>query len=55
MLARSQIDLDRVERDAFVSEDIEPSSIADELWHLSRQHRSAWSFLTELRPFGEKW
>jgi hypothetical protein len=28
-----------------------PSAIADELWHLNRQHRSAWSLLTELRPF----
>jgi NAD(P)-dependent dehydrogenase (short-subunit alcohol dehydrogenase family) len=32
-----------------------PSAIADELWHLNRQHRSAWSSLTELRPFGEEW
>jgi NAD(P)-dependent dehydrogenase (short-subunit alcohol dehydrogenase family) len=34
---------------------IKPSAIAEELWHLYRQDRSAWSFLTELRPFGEKW
>jgi NAD(P)-dependent dehydrogenase (short-subunit alcohol dehydrogenase family) len=34
---------------------IKPSAIADELWHLQTQDRSAWSFLTELRPFGEKW
>jgi NAD(P)-dependent dehydrogenase (short-subunit alcohol dehydrogenase family) len=34
---------------------IRPSSIADELWHLHNQERSAWSFLTELRPFGERW
>jgi NAD(P)-dependent dehydrogenase (short-subunit alcohol dehydrogenase family) len=34
---------------------IKPSAIADELWHLYHQDRSAWSFLTELRPFGEKW
>jgi NAD(P)-dependent dehydrogenase (short-subunit alcohol dehydrogenase family) len=34
---------------------IKSSAIADELWHLYRQDRSAWSFLTELRPFGEKW
>jgi NAD(P)-dependent dehydrogenase (short-subunit alcohol dehydrogenase family) len=34
---------------------IKPSAIADELWHLYNQDRSAWSFLTELRPFGEKW
>jgi len=34
---------------------IKPSAIANELWHLHRQDRAAWSFLTELRPFGEKW
>src|SRR5689334_14136429 len=34
---------------------IKPSAIADELWHVYNQDRSAWSFLTELRPFGEKW
>jgi NAD(P)-dependent dehydrogenase (short-subunit alcohol dehydrogenase family) len=34
---------------------IKPSAIADELWHLYGQDRSAWSFLTEIRPFGEKW
>ena len=34
---------------------IKPSAIADELWHLYNQNRSAWSFLTELRPFAEKW
>ena len=34
---------------------IKPAAIAEELWHLYRQDRSAWSFLTELRPFGEKW
>jgi NAD(P)-dependent dehydrogenase (short-subunit alcohol dehydrogenase family) len=34
---------------------IKPSAIADELWHLYNQDRSAWSFLAELRPFGEKW
>jgi NAD(P)-dependent dehydrogenase (short-subunit alcohol dehydrogenase family) len=34
---------------------IMPSSIADELWHLHNQERSAWSFLTELRPFAERW
>jgi NAD(P)-dependent dehydrogenase (short-subunit alcohol dehydrogenase family) len=34
---------------------IKPSAIAEELWHLYHQDRSAWSFLTELRPFGEKW
>ena len=34
---------------------IKPSAIADELWHLYNQDRSAWSFLTDLRPFAEKW
>ena len=34
---------------------IKPSAIANELWHLHSQERSAWSFLTELRPFAEKW
>jgi NAD(P)-dependent dehydrogenase (short-subunit alcohol dehydrogenase family) len=34
---------------------IKPSAISDELWHLYHQDRSAWSFLTELRPFAEKW
>lgn len=34
---------------------IRPADIADELWHVAHQPRSAWSFLTELRPFGERW
>jgi NAD(P)-dependent dehydrogenase (short-subunit alcohol dehydrogenase family) len=34
---------------------VKPSAIAEELWHLYSQDRSAWSFLAELRPFGEKW
>jgi NAD(P)-dependent dehydrogenase (short-subunit alcohol dehydrogenase family) len=34
---------------------IKPSAIADELWHLHRQDRSAWSFLSEIRPFAEIW
>ncbi|MDA9509875.1 short-chain dehydrogenase [Bradyrhizobium sp. CCBAU 11386] len=34
---------------------IKPAAIADELYHLYGQNRSAWSFLTELRPFGENW
>src|SRR6202048_1102265 len=42
-------------RDAADEFFIKPSAIADELWHLYRQDRSAWSFLTELRPFAEKW
>lgn len=34
---------------------IRPGAIADELWHLAHQDRSAWSFNVELRPFGESW
>lgn len=34
---------------------IKPAAIADELWHVAHQHRSAWSFLVEVRPFGEPW
>lgn len=34
---------------------IEPAAIAGEAWHLAHQPRSAWSFLTEVRPFGESW
>jgi NAD(P)-dependent dehydrogenase (short-subunit alcohol dehydrogenase family) len=34
---------------------IQPAAIADEAWHLAHQPRSAWSFLTEVRPFAESW
>jgi NAD(P)-dependent dehydrogenase (short-subunit alcohol dehydrogenase family) len=34
---------------------IKPADIADEAWHIAHQPRSAWSFLTEVRPFGEPW
>lgn len=34
---------------------IKPTAIADEIFHLYNQDRSAWSFLTELRPFHENW
>jgi NAD(P)-dependent dehydrogenase (short-subunit alcohol dehydrogenase family) len=34
---------------------IRPSAIADEVWHVAHQERSAWSFDVELRPFGESW
>ncbi len=34
---------------------IKPAAIADEVWHLVQQDRSAWSFNVEVRPFGEKW
>src|SRR5712692_11278825 len=34
---------------------IKPRAIAEEIWHVVHQERSAWSFNVELRPFGEKW
>ena len=34
---------------------ITPDAIADEAFHIAHQPRSAWSFLTEVRPFGESW
>ncbi len=34
---------------------MQPAAIAGEVWHLAHQDRSAWSFLHELRPFGETW
>lgn len=32
-----------------------PSAIADSIWHVAHQDRSAWSFEVDLRPFGEVW
>lgn len=34
---------------------VRPSAIADEVWHVAHQDRSAWSFNVEVRPFGETW
>ncbi|MCP5181951.1 MAG: SDR family NAD(P)-dependent oxidoreductase [Pseudomonadales bacterium] len=34
---------------------IKPTAIADEVFHLATQDRSAWSFLSEVRPYGETW
>jgi NAD(P)-dependent dehydrogenase (short-subunit alcohol dehydrogenase family) len=34
---------------------VKPAAIAEEAWHLTQQDRSAWSFLVELRPYGETW
>jgi len=34
---------------------IRPAAIADEIWHIAHQDRSAWSFNVEVRPFGENW
>ncbi|MBT6273281.1 MAG: SDR family NAD(P)-dependent oxidoreductase [Chromatiales bacterium] len=32
-----------------------PDDLAGEIYHVAHQPRSAWSFLVELRPFGETW
>ena len=32
-----------------------PADIAEEVWHVVHQPRSAWSFNVEIRPFGENW
>jgi short-subunit dehydrogenase len=34
---------------------IKPAAIADEVWHVINQDKSAWSFNVEIRPFSEKW
>jgi NAD(P)-dependent dehydrogenase (short-subunit alcohol dehydrogenase family) len=34
---------------------IKPEAIASEIWHLTQQDRSAWSFNVEIRPFREPW
>ena len=34
---------------------IKPAAIADEIWHIAHQDRSAWSFLSEVRPYRETW
>jgi len=34
---------------------IKPDDVADTAYMLTQQHRSAWSFEVEARPFGEKW
>ncbi len=34
---------------------IKPAAIAEEVWHVVQQDRSAWSFTVEIRPFKESW
>lgn len=34
---------------------IKPADIAEEVYRVTHQPRSAWSFDVEIRPFGEKW
>jgi short-subunit dehydrogenase len=34
---------------------IQPDGIAETVYHLAHQDRSAWTFDIDLRPFGEKW
>ena len=32
-----------------------PAAVADTVFHITQQDRSAWTFEVDLRPFGEKW
>jgi hypothetical protein len=34
---------------------LQPDAIAETVYHLVHQDRSAWTFEVDLRPFGEKW
>lgn len=34
---------------------IQPADIANEVWHVAHQPKSAWSFNVELRPYTETW
>lgn len=34
---------------------IRPASIAENAWYLHSQDRSAWTFLSEIRPYAERW
>jgi NAD(P)-dependent dehydrogenase (short-subunit alcohol dehydrogenase family) len=34
---------------------LRPDAIAETVWYLVRQDRSAWTFEVDVRPFGEKW
>lgn len=34
---------------------VEPEQIAETYWQIHRQHRSAWTFEAELRPWVEEW
>lgn len=34
---------------------IKPMAIAQEVWHLAHQERSAWAFNAEVRPYCESW
>ena len=45
----------RLGKDALDKFFIQPLVIAEEIWHVAHQDRSAWSFNVEIRPFGETW
>jgi NAD(P)-dependent dehydrogenase (short-subunit alcohol dehydrogenase family) len=34
---------------------VKPAELADTVWQVTKQPRSAWSFEVEARPFGESW
>ena len=34
---------------------VDPAQIAETYWQIHNQHRSAWTFETQLRPWKESW
>jgi hypothetical protein len=46
---------DRIMNNGAEDGKIAPDSIADAYWHLHTQHRSAFTFELDMRPFLEKW
>jgi hypothetical protein len=34
---------------------LQPSEIAEDIWHVVHQPKGAWSFNVEVRPFKENW
>lgn len=58
MIIDGVIDLERT-RKAMPDKDddffLQPDAIAESVWHIAHQPKSAWTFEYDLRPFGEKW
>ena len=34
---------------------LNPNEIAESIWHLTQQKRSAWTFMLDVRPYQEEW
>jgi NADP-dependent 3-hydroxy acid dehydrogenase YdfG len=54
-LANTQLASMGAEPDAPDDFFIQPADIANEVWHVVHQPRSAWSFNVEMRPHKENW